>query len=275
MSTPTRRRTDGGPSARALLLTILGRHVAPAGGETWTSTLVAALGAAGVEEAAARQAIARTSADGILERVPAGRRTRWRVTPEGSQLLGARWDRLQRSLEPAPPWDGRWAMVVLLEPVGDRRVRAQLAARLAFEGYGPLQPAVWVAADARADAGAAAVVTRLGLDTTTARFEAELAAPADVVGHAFDLRAAASANQRFVTELRGVRPRTDRAAFGIAVSLPHRWREVLRSDPGLPAELLPSRWPGAAARRRFTELWRASADRADSYYATLTADGPA
>jgi phenylacetic acid degradation operon negative regulatory protein len=271
-SAPTRRRADGGPSARALLLTILGRHVVPAGGEAWTATLVEALGAAGVEEPAARQAVARTAADGLLERLPAGRRTRWRVTPTGAALLTVRWQRLQRSLEPPARWDGRWSVVAVLAPITDRRVRAQLGARLAFEGFGPLQPLLWVAADARADDGAAAVLARLDLAGAAARFVAELTEPADVVGHAFDLQAAAEANRRFVAEVRSAEPRDDRAAFALAASLPHRWREVLRADPGLPTELLPARWPGAAARHRFTALWVSAERRADAFYATLTQD---
>src|SRR5664280_2475439 len=46
----------GAPSARSLLVTVLGEFVLPAGGWVWTGTLVVVRGALGIEAGAARQA---------------------------------------------------------------------------------------------------------------------------------------------------------------------------------------------------------------------------
>jgi len=83
----TRRRQIGSASARSTLLTILGEFVHPRGEPVWTATLIEALGAMGIEEKAARQALTRTAAEGLLESTRHGRRVLWSLTPHGHELL--------------------------------------------------------------------------------------------------------------------------------------------------------------------------------------------
>jgi phenylacetic acid degradation operon negative regulatory protein len=45
--------------------------------------------------------------------------------------------------------------------------------------------------------------------------------------------------------------------FAIRSELVHEWRKFLFTDPGLPRELLPARWPGISA----AEMFHAEADR--------------
>jgi phenylacetic acid degradation operon negative regulatory protein len=63
----SRRRETGAVSARSLLLTMLGEFALPRGRPVWTATVVDALAAFAVEEKAARQALARTASEGLLE----------------------------------------------------------------------------------------------------------------------------------------------------------------------------------------------------------------
>ena len=60
-------------SARSLLMTILGELVWPAGQPAWTSALVYVLRGLGVEEQAARQAIARAAASAWMVQERRGR----------------------------------------------------------------------------------------------------------------------------------------------------------------------------------------------------------
>ena len=62
------------PSARALLLTLLGEFVLPDGGRAWAATLIEALSLLDVEARTARQAIARTARAGLLASERSGRR---------------------------------------------------------------------------------------------------------------------------------------------------------------------------------------------------------
>src|SRR5262245_46179463 len=74
-------------SARALLLTVLGEFVLADGAQAWTSTLIEALTALGVEPGTARQAIGRTAAAGLLRSERSGRQVCWALTPAGTRLL--------------------------------------------------------------------------------------------------------------------------------------------------------------------------------------------
>ena len=85
--TVSRRREVSHTSARSLLMTLLGEYVLPRDRPVWTSTLVQALGTFGVEEKSARQALARTAAEGWLVSERVGRRVRWSLTAQGRKLL--------------------------------------------------------------------------------------------------------------------------------------------------------------------------------------------
>ncbi|MBO0747255.1 MAG: hypothetical protein J2O47_02825, partial [Acidimicrobiaceae bacterium] len=80
-------RSEAGPGARALLLTVLGEFVLPSGDSAWTTTLIDSLALLGVEEATARQALARSSTAGLIVAQRDGRRTRWTLTPRAHRLL--------------------------------------------------------------------------------------------------------------------------------------------------------------------------------------------
>jgi DNA-binding transcriptional regulator PaaX len=86
---PTLRRRDtvGAALARSLLLTVLGEYVLPSARPVWTSALVRVMAGLGVEETSARQALARTAADGWVAPSRDGRRVWWGLTAPGRRLL--------------------------------------------------------------------------------------------------------------------------------------------------------------------------------------------
>ncbi|HLP69572.1 MAG TPA: PaaX family transcriptional regulator C-terminal domain-containing protein, partial [Rhizobium sp.] len=57
-------------------------------------------------------------------------------------------------------------------------------------------------------------------------------------------------------------------AVSARLSLVQAYRAVLLRDPRLPEEALPSEWPGVAARRLFSELYRKISPLADDYIGT-------
>ena len=66
---------------------MLGEFVLPCDEPVWTQVLLDVLGGLGVESKSARQALARTAAEGLLESDRAGRRVRWSLTAAGRRLL--------------------------------------------------------------------------------------------------------------------------------------------------------------------------------------------
>src|ERR1022692_4741988 len=74
-------------SARSLLMTILGELVWPAGQPAWTSALVYVLRGLGVEEQAARQAIARAAASAWMVPERRGREVCWSLGPRMIDII--------------------------------------------------------------------------------------------------------------------------------------------------------------------------------------------
>ena len=129
-------RPRAGSSAKALLLTLLGEFVLPHGGAAWTGTLVRALALLDVEEKNARQALARTAAQGLVVGTRAGRRVRWTLTPAGVDLLTAGTRRIYEFGRADVAWDQHWLVVLCPVPEEQRAKRHQLRSRLGFAGFG-------------------------------------------------------------------------------------------------------------------------------------------
>ena len=187
VETATRRRADGGPSARSLLISVLGQWVGPNDTPVWTATLVGALEALGIESRAARQAVNRTASDGWLEGESVGRYTRWRLTSSGRRMIGSAVPRVQRSIVADQKWDGTFLLLTLTGNALDRVSRERLAVGLDFEGFGTLGTGTWVAVGEGSREGADVVLTACGLQEEALLFHATTVdgaeTPAEVVAH--------------------------------------------------------------------------------------------
>jgi len=165
------RRHDGGPaSARSLLLTILGEFVLPSDEPPWTATLLHVAGGLGLEEKAARQALARLAADGWITAHRAGRRVRWALTRPGHELLAEGAARIYSFGRDAPAWDGRWLVLLVTVPESRRQLRHKLRTRLTWAGFGSPLPGVWVSPHPAREAEAKQVTEQLGLSAETFSF---------------------------------------------------------------------------------------------------------
>jgi phenylacetic acid degradation operon negative regulatory protein len=254
----SRRHAVGAESARGLLFTVLGEFVLPTGGAAWTSTLIDVLGRLDVEPKTTRQALMRTAADGWLEAVRSGRRTRWQLTAAAVELLtdGAR--RIYGFSGATPDWDGRWLLVIARAPETDRGARHVLRSRLTWAGFGTPAPGVWLSphADRLDEADRALAESGLGPEAQVFLAEhAGLGRLDAMVRQAWDLDALAAAYEEFRAEFRPPRAPDSLARV---VELVHAWRRFPWIDPGLPTQLLPPRWGGVQAAqlfRRRHERW--------------------
>lgn len=273
VATATRRRADGGPSARALLISVLGQWVGPTDTAVWTATLVGTLEALGIESRAARQAVNRTASDGWLEGESIGRYTRWRLTPSGRRMIGSAVPRVQRSIVADRTWDGTFLLLTLTGTALDRDTRERLAVGLDFEGFGTLGTGVWVAVGEGAREGADSVLSSCGIKDQALLFSATTVdgaeTPAEVVALAWDLGTAAAAHEAFLEEFEHVVPSTESEAFALRTRMAHEWRHLLSVDPSLPLELLPADWVGTRARQVFQQQFSQWAESANSYYIRL------
>jgi phenylacetic acid degradation operon negative regulatory protein len=261
-------REIGAASARSLLLTVFGEFVLPAGEPSWTAALVAGLGLLGVEEKATRQALARMAAEGWIAPSRSGRRTCWRLTHTGHDLLTTGAERIYGFSSPGAPWDGRWLVIVANTPNGSRQLRHLLRTRLAWSGLGSLTRGVWISPHPGRQPEVRQVLEDLGVAAGAAFFVAslgELGDPRRIAGQAWNLAKVEARYQEFIGQVRRLNPQTRSDAFTALVRLVQEWRRFPLLDPGLPAQLLPERWTGAEAAAIFRAQrseWKAAAGAA-------------
>ncbi len=251
-SPATRRRETGAASARALLLTVLGEFVLPREAPVWTQALVTALTQVGVEEKAARQALSRTAAEGLLASERDGRRARWELTPAGTRLLSEGAARIYGFGSPTRTWDGRWLVLAVSVPETQRQLRHRLRTRLTWAGLGSPLPGLWVTPDVDKEKEVAQVVADLGVEALS--FTGPFGAVGEeqrVVSGAWALDDVERRYLDFVEQVSAQSPpaRPARAAFALQVRLVQEWRGFPFRDPG-PAGGAAARHLAGAGRRR-------------------------
>jgi len=259
----SRRREVGGGSARSLLTTVLGEFVLPHGKPVWTATLVDVLALFGVEEKAARQALARTAAEGWLSSDRVGRRVRWSLTRPGRRLLAEGAARIYGFGSGERPWDGRWLVLLVSVPETMRDLRHKLRTRLSWAGFGSPTAGVWITPHPEAEADAKLILDELDLSAMSflANYGA-LGQELDMVASAWNLTEVAEHYDAFIAEFADLTPDTPDAVLRAQTLLVHEWRRFPFLDPQLPAELLPPKWSGTTATTLFNDKhvrWRAPA----------------
>jgi phenylacetic acid degradation operon negative regulatory protein len=273
---PSRRRELGAPSGRSQLLTVLGEFVLPRGRSVWTQVLLDVLSGLGVEPKSARQALARTAAEGLLNSERDGRRVRWSLTASGRALLSDGAERIYGFGAPGPAWDGRWLVVLVSVPESRRQLRHRLRSRLAWAGMGSPAPGVWLSPHPGKQHEVARVIEELELVGVSSSFVGTFGA----VGHerelmtqAWNLADVEAAYRAFITAFSTEDPHTPDEVLRAQIRLVHQWRRFPFLDPQLPGELLPESWPGTMAHSLFHDLharWAEDAGRCwDGLYERL------
>jgi phenylacetic acid degradation operon negative regulatory protein len=260
-------RPRSGESAKSLLNTLLGEFVYPAGGAAWTSTFVEALALLDVEEKAARQALARSAAEGWLVREREGRRARWRLSPRGMQRCIDGTARISSFGSARADWDSRWLVLIVSVPEDQRALGHRLRRRLTWAGFGSLGQGTWITPHADLEGEATRILAELDPQPRAVSFVSrfgELGEERDLVAQAWDLDALEERYRSFIDRFRTVRPRDDRSAFAAVTRLVHEWRRFAFGDPVLPASLLPREWSGMRAKALYDDkiaAWLPAAER--------------
>lgn len=251
---PNRRREIGSASARSLLLTILGEFALPRAAPVWTATVLDALGLLEVEQRASRQALARTSAEGLLVSRRHGRRTAWALTERGSELLVEGTGRIYGFMRDPHAWDGRWLVLTVSIPETQRKLRHRLRTQLTWLGLGTPSSGLWITPDAAHADEVGRVIAELGLEEQSFAWVGPASGIGDearLVEAAWDLDEIEQRYVQFLDDFDGRRAATAEESFVAQIELVHEWRRFPFLDPDLPRELLDHTWPGPRAATVF------------------------
>jgi phenylacetic acid degradation operon negative regulatory protein len=243
--------------ARAALFDLYGDHLLSRGGSAPVAALIRLLEPLGVRAPAVRTAVSRMVSQRWLAPVEIGDgqapgyeltdRARLRLDQAGTRIY-----RTDRS-----DWDGQWHVRVLA-PITDRSRRERVRSQLRFLGMAPISDSTWVSPHASVE------VDQLLLDEALVAvcLTTSEIGPVQLLLDAFDVSTLARDYDDWLADAAdlvgsvGPGPEDgsdDEAAFVVRSELVHSWRKFLFSDPGLPASLLPTDWPGRRAAAFFDE----------------------
>lgn len=219
----------------------------------WTATLVAALATLGIEEKAARQAIARSATEGLLASEKSGRRVRWHITQPGSRLLAEGTRRIYTFLADTSAWDGNWLVLSVPIPETHRQLRHKLRTRLTWLGMGSPSPGIWVVPDTGRVVEVEAALDELGTAERAVGWTGKLSIgdPAALIADAWSLDSVEQRYELFLSSFGELQITTPLEAFQAQVRLVQEWRRFPFLDPALPRELLNHNWPGPQAADLF------------------------
>lgn len=263
---PGPRNLRSGSTSQGLLVTLLGDYWAGHSVYIPSAALVELLGEFGISAQAARAALSRVQRAGYLEGERDGRTTAYRLTAEiaerGTTVSRQMMRFSAQTPEGAPRWDGTWTMVTYTLQADQAEERRRIRRALRGLGFGPLQDAVWISPRRRA----ARVLEAIGDETALSLgvFEdARLVEGVDIdVARIWDLDALADRYRDVVDLLDEVAATTSSRttvdpsqALVLRTRAMDRWRAVMPSDPRLPPDLLPRRWPGWEARKKFARVY--------------------
>jgi phenylacetic acid degradation operon negative regulatory protein len=273
--TVSRRREISSTSARSLLMTMLGEFVLPRGGPVWTQALVSALALFDIEHKSARQALARTAAEGLLASERVGRQVRWSLTPPGQRLLGEGARRIYSFGRDEVEWDGRWLLLLVSVPESQRDLRHRIRTQLNWAGFGSPAAGVWVSPHPSQQAEGQRILADAGMNSSAMSFVAsygQIGSQDMLVARSWDLGALEQRYEDFIDEFTGLDPATGEAALRAQTRLVHEWRRFPFLDPRLPAQSLPENWSGTKAADLFHARhadWHPAAQR---HWERLTGD---
>jgi phenylacetic acid degradation operon negative regulatory protein len=257
--------------ARSLVFDLFGDYLRYRGGRVRLRALVALLDCFGIPEATARVAAARLRKEGWLTADREGREATYALTALAWQMLDEGRTRIFQRM--SGPWDGQWHMLIYQVPETERALREQLRRHLAWLGFGPLAPSVWLSPYDRTKqvlGHFAASSAALQLDTFRSRSAGD-EADRSIAARAWDLdgldRDYRDLLGRYAPRLAEYRAGglDDRAALVERMRLVYDYRHFPFRDPDLPPELLPGDWPGRQAHDVFLQahgLLRVPAERA-------------
>ncbi|MEV7084517.1 PaaX family transcriptional regulator C-terminal domain-containing protein [Streptomyces sp. NPDC093085] len=252
---------------RSLIVTLYGAYGrTPDGAPLPVAELIRLLGAVGVDAPSVRSAVSRLKRRGLLlpERTAEGA-AGYLLSDEGHRLLADGDRRIYQ--RPARLLADGWVLAVFTVPEAERHKRHLLRSRLGRLGFGTVAPGVWIA-PGRLHQEALHTLRRLQLDTYVDLFRAEhlgFEATAEAVARWWDLPVIAARHEEFLAAHEPVLRRWESAGPGAGAAAPEEayrdylvaldsWRLLPYADPGLPADLLPDRWPGERAAAVFGAL---------------------
>jgi phenylacetic acid degradation operon negative regulatory protein len=252
------------------VLTIFGDYWSHVDEPMPSGALVHALEDLGMKDAAARATLARMARIGLLAVERVGRRTTHQLTERAQAIVDEESTWLESFGRTEYEWDGLWSVLAFSIPESRRGTRHLSRSRLRWLGYAPLYDGVWISPHDSAER-VMVQLQEIGVDRVTSmRARLDTSQPGGPQS-AWDLPAIADQYREFASAVPSLQS-SGADALSARSRLMLAWQEFRTIDVGLPAELLPPRWPLASTRRLFAERYDALGPAAEARMREHVAD---
>lgn len=252
---------SNGPSARRILITLLGEFLRNGPHKIWNSALIDALKIAGQNEQASRQAVLRAASAGWLEKSVEGRRVKWNLTPSLITFLVEGWNHVYPVNRAC--WDGQWLILHVSLPDKHRAARDKLYKSLYWAGFGNPSAGLWVSPYTENRNEVKRTIRALGLVDVTFSFIGQAIDiginDQRIVQKCWNWDAIAQHYDQLLARFRKLKPHTQEEIFVTHLHLLIEWSKLPLIDPRLPNSLLPANWSGhhsAAELEHLMGEWR-------------------
>jgi len=243
----------------SIVITVFGDAIMPRGGSVWLGTLLEFFKALDVDSGVVRTAMSRLAADGWLEREKIGRNSFYRLAGKGRQTFDAAVTHVYNPQ--LTDWTGRFELLLIT----DSAERDHSRQALKDAGFGSPLPGVWIA-----PSGVPVPAEAKG--AIRCEVSAEDDSGRRLLRDSWPLDRTADAYLKFIKTFEPLRGWIDRRetlsdsdAFTARILLIHHYRRVVLRDPLLPAALLPTDWPGRAARELCAQTYRGLLDPSEQW----------
>jgi phenylacetic acid degradation operon negative regulatory protein len=262
-------------SGRSLLLTVLGTLVLPEIDSVWTASLLYVMTKLGLEEATARQSIARAVEAELLISEKRGRTVRLTVSRTGRKEIAEIAERAASLINPTRQWDGRCLICAVTIPQRLRTVRKRLYSGLHWQGFGNPAPGLWASPHADRVEELRQLIDELGLADSTITFIGGTLGvgltDAEIVERAWNLGEIAARYEKLIETFTGLDPEPGDDVLLAYVSLVDQYRQFPALDPQLPVDLMPD-WIGRRATAMFLDRRNAWEEAAHARWREVVRD---
>ncbi|EHR53053.1 phenylacetic acid-responsive transcriptional repressor [Saccharomonospora marina XMU15] len=247
---------------QALLLNFFAAHLLGRDEAVYSASLIDVLAKVGVGEHAARSTLSRMTRRGLLQRHRSGKRVYLGLTEYTASVLQEGGTRVRQAVN--REWDGHWTVLGFSLPETRRSDRHLLRSRLAWAGFGPLQNGLWITPR---EVDLDQLLEGLDVADHVKAFRATTLHPTDIqemIAETWDLEELAEGYRGFLRRWDIADPMASAQDVLPQQLLMHtQWTLLLRKDPGLPVEHLPSDWPAVRAEHVFLRMRSVLAPQAE------------
>ncbi|MBT2669677.1 phenylacetic acid degradation operon negative regulatory protein PaaX [Streptomyces sp. ISL-14] len=262
-----------------MIFTIYGDYIRNYGNKIWIGSLIRLLKEFGHNEQGVRVAVSRMVKQGWIQSEKQGNKSYYFLTDRGVQRMDEAANRIYK-MKPNE-WDGKWRILMYTIPEDKRQLRDDLRKELLWSGFGSFSSGCWISPN-DLEKQINRLIEKYDIKEYVDFFISEYKGPKEnqsLVEKSWHLEEIENKYEEFIEKYskqfivhqsiinRG--EMSDADCFVERTNLVHEYRKFLFIDPGLPKDLLPSKWNGNHAALLFSQYYQVLAEPASRFFESV------